>query len=406
MKRLYQLYFEGFIGIQRNIWVLAISMFVNRSGAMVLLFISLYITNDLHFGIEDAGMALSIYGIGSVFGSFAGGWLTDRFHFFQVMIGSLVVSGLLILLLLFTSKLWLVYAIVFGYAFTADIFRPANSAAIGIFSDADNRTRSVSLVRLAINLGFSVGPAIGGFIAFHAGYSWLFIVDTITSLGAAAMLYFYLPHDVAAHPKTRKSMPSSGSQISAYQDTTYLLFIFLVAAYGVCFFQIFASIPQYLSKVGKHNEDVIGLLMAFNGLIVVLIEMPLITQLQKQNRPFFYIIAGAVCVPLSFVFLLLGGQYILLATAYILVISFSEILAMPFMMNFSISRAGSSSLGQYTALYAMAWGISNILAPVAGLQVAARIGFDGMFLFIIFLSVIVVVGFWFLSKKLLRSSSF
>ncbi len=399
MKRFYQLYFEGFMGLQRNIWVLAISMFVNRSGAMVLLFISLYITNDLHFGIEDAGMALSVYGIGSVLGSFAGGWLTDRFHFFYVMIGSLVVSGLLILLLLLTHNLLLIYSIVFCYAFTADIFRPANSAAIGIFSDVENRTRSVSLVRLAINLGFSVGPAIGGFIAFHAGYSWLFIVDTITSLGAAALLYFYLPHDVAAHPKTRKMATSSVAPLSAYKDKTYLLFIILVAAYGVCFFQIFTSIPQYLSKVGKHNEDVIGLLMALNGFIVVLIEMPLITQLQKQNRPFFYIILGAVCVPVSLVFLLLGGQYIVLAISYILIISFSEILAMPFMMNFSISRAGSSSLGQYTALYAMAWGVSNILAPVAGLQVAALIGFDAMFLFIIILSVAVAAGFFFLNKK-------
>lgn len=400
LSRFARLYFEGFIGLQRNIWVLALSMFVNRSGAMVLLFISLYITNDLHFGLEDAGLALSLYGTGSVLGSLAGGWLTDRFHFFYVMIGSLVVSGLLILLLLVTTSLQVVYVIVFFYALSADVFRPANSAAIAIFSTPENRTRSVSLVRLAINLGFSVGPAIGGFIALHAGYHWLFAVDTMTSLGAAAMLFFYLPHDLAAHPKVRKAAENEAPTGSAYADGLYLIFIMLVAIYGVCFFQIFASIPQFLSKIGHFNEDVIGLLMALNGVIVVLVEMPLITQLQKQNRPFFYIITGAVCIPVSFVFLAIGGHLLAFATLYIVVVSFSEILTMPFMMNFSLSRAGAARYGQYTALYSTAWGIANILAPFAGLQLAAEIGFKGMFYFIMALSLVVVAGFFFLNRKL------
>src|ERR1044072_789114 len=99
MYRLLTLYKGAFSNLQRNTWILSIAMFINRSGSMVLLFTSLYLTNDLHFSIAGAGLALSFYGAGSVLGSYAGGWLTDRYSFFNIMIFSLTGSGLVLLLL-------------------------------------------------------------------------------------------------------------------------------------------------------------------------------------------------------------------------------------------------------------------------------------------------------------------
>ena len=160
---------------------------------MVLLFTSLYLTKELHFTIAEAGLALSFYGIGSVLGSYAGGWLTDRKNHFDIMMFSLSSSGLILPIILFVSTPVTISLLILVYAFTADMFRPANAKAISEYSTPANRTRSVSLVRLAINLGFSLGPAAGGFIALYLGYKWLFIIDALTSLAAALMLYIYLP---------------------------------------------------------------------------------------------------------------------------------------------------------------------------------------------------------------------
>ena len=85
MYRLLSLYKGSFANIQRNVWILSIAMFINRSGSMVLLFTSLYLTKELHFTIANAGLILSFYGIGSVLGSYVGGWLTDRRNFFDIM---------------------------------------------------------------------------------------------------------------------------------------------------------------------------------------------------------------------------------------------------------------------------------------------------------------------------------
>jgi predicted MFS family arabinose efflux permease len=398
MFRLLSLYKEAFSNLQRNVWVLAIALFINRSGSMVLLFASLYFTKDLHFSIAQAGIVMSFYGVGSVMGSYAGGWLTDRKNIFDIMFWSLIISGLILLLLLLTTSPVWISLIIFAYAFTADMFRPANSKSIALYSTVENRTRSVSLIRLAINLGFSVGPAAGGFVALYLGYKWLFVIDAFTGFAAAAMLYIYLPRTPSEKNKSAHPVLND-STTSAYRDVPYLLFIILVALYAVCFFQLFASIPQYFSKVCHYDEDVIGLLLALNGFLVVIIEMPLITSLGKKQKVFPFIITGAVCTPIALFILQQGQGMILWAVMYTFLITLSEIFAMPFMMNYSLSRPKPERQGQYSALYSIAYGLANIAAPSLGLGIADRYGFYAMFWFFIVLGLMVAIGFRMLQRK-------
>jgi predicted MFS family arabinose efflux permease len=398
MNEVFLLYRNSFANLNRNIWILSLIMFINRSGSMVLLFTSLFMTRELGYSIAEAGVVMSFYGIGSVLGSYAGGWFTDRKDYFNVMAYSLLVSGTVLFLLLYVTSLYGLAAVVFSYAFTADIFRPANSKAIAIYSEPENRTRSVSLVRLAVNLGFTVGPAIGGFIALYLGYKWLFIIDALTTYGAAVILYLYLPRQQVEHSSDHHEVLNDSST-SAYRDPLYLAFIFFVALYATVFFQIFASVPQYFNKVCHYNEDTIGLLMALNGFLVVLIEMPLVHRMEHKKEIFPFIIAGTLCLPLCFLFLLFGNQLLIWAIVYTVIITFSEILAMPFMMNYALSRPPKPRQGQYAALYSIAYGIANICAPIVGLGSADRWGFDNMFYILIGMGLFTMLGFWILSKK-------
>lgn len=401
MKKLLLSYRDSYANLQRNVWVLSIAMFINRSGSMVLLFASLYLTNDLHFSIAQAGLTMSFYGIGSVLGSYAGGWLTDRKNFFDIMILSLISSGFILLLLLVTTHPVAISAIIFTYAFAADMFRPANSAAIAVYSDVQNRTRSVSLVRMAVNLGFSVGPAVGGVVALRLGYHWLFVIDACTGFAAALMLFIYLPKQ-KSEPNRHTSAVLQDSSTSAYRDGQYLFFIFLVALYAICFFQLFASVPQYFSKVCHYHEDTIGLLLALNGLLVVVIEMPLIAALEKRKKIFHFIIAGTLCIPVAFLILQLGNGLMIWALVYTLFITVSEIFAMPFMMNYALSRPKKERQGQYSALYSIAYGLANIGAPLLGLGIAGSYGFDTMFYFLIVLSLLTALGFGVINKMSLK----
>jgi predicted MFS family arabinose efflux permease len=397
LLNLISLYKSSFSNLEKNIWILSFASFINRSGSMVLLFTSLYLTKELHFSISQAGLIMSMYGIGSIIGSYLGGWLTDRINFFYLLVFSQVVSGLILLLMIVGKTAIEISAIVFFYALVADVFRPANSTAIATFSNPANRTRSFSLVRLAVNLGFSVGPAVGGFVALHLGYHLLFVIDAVTSICAGIMLFFVLPKTNSLHQERNKDETKVKS-MSAYRDTEYLKFIFFVAIYGIIFFQIFASVPQFFSRELGYGEDLIGLLMAFNGLLVVLVEMPIVGILEKKNQNFKFIIWGVWCLPLCFLFLLFGKGMLIWAVVYTIVITLSEIFAMPFMMNYALSKPPKERQGQYSALYSIAYGIANIAAPSVGLGIADNYGFNAMFYVLIVISILCYFGFRSLKK--------
>lgn len=393
------LYSRGFSNLHRDIWIFALAMFINRSGSVVLIFTSLYLTNELHFSIGQAGLAMSFYGAGSILGSLFGGWLADRRNYLDIMVGSLLLCGIILPGILLTNNLYVITAVIFSYAFIADMFRPAMSKGIILYSTPENRTRSVSLIRLAINLGFSVAPPLGGFIAFYLGYKPLMIIDAATSILAGVILVTNVKRKSPQNIE-QKPIETPVKSKSAYRDFEYLFFILFVSIYGICFFQIFASVPQYLDKVWHYDSIEIGLILLLNGSLVVLIEMPLMVVFEKHTRIFKFITLGALCTPVSLAILLAGQGVAIIVVLYTLIITLSEILAMPFMMNFTLSRPKQDRQGEYAALYSVAFGIANIMAPIAGLKIAEAYGFNNMFYLMIGLGLISTVGFWILKKRL------
>ncbi|MCB0644909.1 MAG: MFS transporter, partial [Phaeodactylibacter sp.] len=171
LQRTIQLYANSFAGLSRDIWLLSFITLVNRSGTMVLPFLTVYMTAGLDFTLTQAGMVMGFFGGGSMLGAWIGGKLTDRFGFYGVMFGSLVFGGAGFIGLIFVQSFWELCIAVFILSSIADTFRPAVFAAIAAYSKPENLTRSSTLLRLAINLGFSVGPAVGGVLAATVGYS-------------------------------------------------------------------------------------------------------------------------------------------------------------------------------------------------------------------------------------------
>src|SRR5262249_38917575 len=75
---MWSFYRQLFTGLPREVWFLCLVTFVQRSGTMVLPFLTLYLTQRQGFSVQEAGAVLSLYGVGSIVGSYVGGWLSDR----------------------------------------------------------------------------------------------------------------------------------------------------------------------------------------------------------------------------------------------------------------------------------------------------------------------------------------
>lgn len=390
-----QLYRNAYQGLPRSIWWLSLVIFVNRCGTMVIPFLTVYLTHS-GFSLEQAGYVMGSFGVGSILGSFIGGRLTDRFGFYYVQLSSLLLNGVLFIVLGQMRTLPQIIICIFILSTLGEAFRPANAAAIAAYSNDSNRTRCYSLNRLAVNLGWAIGPAVGGILA-SINYAYLFWVDGLTCIIASIVLYAVLaPQKVAPyeHPE-----PQADRLHSAYRDSVFLKGMILVLLISICFFQLFSILPVFYKEKLHLNEAVIGTILAMNGILIVLVEMVLIYKLESRGRVFRYIMAGAFCIGLSFLMLHAANLFIVVIIS-MLIVTLGEMLLFPFLNNFWVKRSTLQTRGQYAAVYNMSFSIGNVVAPTMASQIATRFGFPLLWTIDFIICTFAATGFFLLRKRM------
>ena len=391
------LYRNAFGGLSRQVWLLALVMFINRSGGMVIAFLTLYLTLKLGFSITAAGFVMVVFGIGSICGTFMGGKLTDKIGYFPVQLWSLLLGGIMFLLISQTQNYYTICTLVFLLSAFGEAYRPANTASIADFSTPQTFTRSVSLIRLAINLGWSIGPAIGGFLASRE-YKLLFWADGLTNIGAAVLVFLFLRGTRRQKTDNQVVTPKTNPKDSPYKDQKYLVFLVLTTLYAVAFFQLFTIGPLFYKQVCKLTEIQIGYILGLNGLLVALVEMILIYKIEGKFQKLSLISFGVSLVVVNYAIFLFTNNYAWLIVGIVFA-TLSEIFAMPFMNSFAIERSKPHNRGQYSALHSMTWSVAQISAPLIGTQTIAHFGFDALWYVLGSFGIISAVGFKWLEGK-------
>ncbi|MDB5251188.1 MAG: hypothetical protein JWP27_357 [Flaviaesturariibacter sp.] len=390
------LYRKAYSGIPRPIWWLSLVILVNRAGTMVIPFLTVYLTSR-GYSLREAGLVMATFGLGALLGGYLGGQLTDRFGSFRVQLVSLFFNGVLFIILGQMNGLWSIAACVFALSTIGESFRPANAAAIAAYSGEGNRTRCYSLNRLAINLGWSVGPAVGGLLA-SINYKLLFWVDGGTCIVAACLLFWFL-RAPSREDRLAAEMVETRTKASALRDTTFLRAMFFVMLIGFCFFQLFSIIPVYYKEQVHLSEFAIGWVLASNGLVIALVEMVLIYYLENRRTAIVYMTIGTLLIGVSFLALSIGPLP-LFVLASMLFVTFGEMLLFPFTNQFWVSRTNAQNRGRYAALYTMSFAVAHVLAPLAGSAIALRWGFAALFRIDFLLCTVAAFGFLWMRKKM------
>ncbi len=224
MKKFYRNYIKSFERLSKEIWFLSLISLVNRAGTMVIPFLSLYLTKELGYNEEDAGSILVFFGIGSLLGSFFGGKLVDKIGFYKVMVFSLFFTGIGFIFLQYVSSFWGLCLTILGIMIIADTFRPALFVSVKAYSKPENQTRSLALIRLAINLGMGIGPTLAGWIIVSKGYNLLFWVDGITCVIAIIIFYMLVKEKQTVLKKKEDNLEKTDKNM-AYKDKSYKIFI-------------------------------------------------------------------------------------------------------------------------------------------------------------------------------------
>jgi predicted MFS family arabinose efflux permease len=356
---------------------------------MVIPFLTVYLTLK-GYSITQAGMIMGIFGLGAITGGYLGGWLTDKFGSFHVQFFSLFFNGVLFIILGYMVELWQIGLLVFLLSSIGEAFRPANAAAIAAYSNPVNRTRSYSLNRLAINLGWSIGPAVGGMLA-ATSYKLLFWADGITCIAASFILLITLSE--SRKENNAKQQPVV-KQVAAnvYQDRTFLSAMFFIILIGISFFQLFSIIPLYYREHVHLGVKAIGWVLASNGLVISLIEMVLVYKLENRKKALDYMFFGALLMGFSFL-ILTADPVIGVVVISMLFITFGEMLLFPFTNNFWVGRTNAANRGRYAAVYTMSFAVAHVVSPLLASFIAGKMGFNMLFIFDFLLCTIAAFGF-------------
>jgi predicted MFS family arabinose efflux permease len=398
LKKTWRLYKDAFSGISKEVWLLALVSLINRSGTMVVPFLTIYLKSKMGFSYLEIGTIMSVFGVGSLIGTYSGGKLTDKIGFYPVLFWSLFLGGLSFILLGFLTSFlaWCIAITILGMV--GEAFRPAIYTGLASYSEGSYQTRGTSLIRLAVNLGISVGPAIGGFIAYNIGFAGLFWADGLTCIAAALFMRIYIPYK--RNIKTNSSESSKVILgISAYKDFHFLVFIGFLIFTSLGFMQFFLLIPMYYKEHFMFNESQIGLILALNGMLIVLFEMPLVHRLENKIPKLMLIALGSGLLGLSFLILIPGYTVWYVAVFSLTILTLGEIFNMPFANSFAMNQASEGRRGQYMALYAMAYSIAHIIAPGMGSFFIQNYGYSSLWTINGLLCMISMVGFYFMQKN-------
>ncbi len=359
--------------LPRGVWVLFVTTLVNRAGTMVLPFLILYLTRDLGFSASQAGLILGVYGVGAIVAAALSGRLSDVLGPMRVIRDSLFATGVILLVFPFARTFPSVAAMTLALSLAAEAFRPASMAVVADLVQHGQRKPAFALTRLAINLGMSIGPALGGYLA-TVSFKFLFVVNGSTSILAGIVLLLALRrsplHRVRAvsDPDGPVALPSK----RAWADSRLLFFAAAIFTLALVFFQHLSSMAIYLVRDLHLTEIDYGLLFTINTLLIVALEVPINSATAHWSHR-KTLALGAFLTAAGFGALAFAWDFWSVA-ATVIVWTFGEMFFFPAMAAYATDIAPASRRGEYMGLTQMAMSLAFAIGPWAGTAVLGAFG--------------------------------
>ena len=387
---------RGVGGLPASVWIVFATSLLNRAGTMVVPFMVLYVTRQLGVRPALAGMSLTVFGIGGLIGAPVAGRLCDRFGAFPILRGSLVLSGLILLLFPFATSFELFLAITFVWALVAESVRPATLAALTSHIRPEQRKTAVAVARLGINLGMSIGPAVGGFLA-AVSFPLLFVVNGATSLASGLLLSLLLVwRPMPSLRETRAAETgtvASPGTVSVLRDPRAVVFLLGLFLMGIVFYQHEAAMPLFLVRDLHYRESFYGILFAVNTLIIVVAEVPLNLAMENWSHR-WTLVLGAVLFGVGF-----GSMAVLHSVPGLLlaavVWTIGEMVALPASGAYAADIAPPGRAGQYAGAYASTFSLALLVGPWAGTFALDRFGATTLWCGILIVGLVSAGVLWF-----------
>ncbi|HZS10232.1 MAG TPA: MFS transporter [Blastocatellia bacterium] len=366
---------RGLNKLPRELWILSTTTLVNRVGTMALPFLILYLTQSRGLSAGRAGLVVTVYGLGALVTAPLAGRLSDRVGALVIMKSSLFLTGALLFVFPLARSLAAIFVLTFIWAIVSEAFRPASMATIVDLVTPEQRKAGFALHRLAANLGMSIGPAVGGFLA-TLSFKALFFVDGATAILAGTVLaasrWPVAPAAARAEAKSKAVAGVSNQRRGILTDHAFLWFLAAMLPVVMVFFQYQSSMPLFLVRDLHLTESHYGLLFTINTLMVVLFEVPLNSATAHWPHRLSLALGASLC-GIGFGSMTFARGFAGV-TAAAVIWTFAEIILFPCAAAYAAEIADPERRGQYMGIFQMTFSLAFVIGPWAGTNLLEHFG--------------------------------
>jgi MFS family permease len=363
---------KPYLALPRTIHVLCVGTFVNRAGTFLIPFLTLYLTSHLGLGSAFATAAMGVYGFGGIVAALTGGALADRVGRRTVMLASLTGAASILVFFPRLESPAAILGAVLAFSFLGEMYRPAASAMIADVATPAQRPAAYGLMYLTINLGMTVSPIVGGFIA-QRSFAWLFYGDAATSLAYAALLFFAVRETlpprraaasgVAGAHEPHPPLAAVARRIAGHR--AFLLFCLATHLVSLAYMQSHTTLPLYMKGLGLGPQQY-GFVTAVNAAMIVCLQLPFTNLMRRFPREALLAWSGVLTAVGFGLTGLAGAVGPLMAT--VVVWTLGEMMQSPYLSAVVADLAPPDMRGSYMGMMTFSFASALMIgAPLGGL---------------------------------------
>ncbi|MFJ3926486.1 MDR family MFS transporter [Streptomyces sp. NPDC090022] len=400
---------ESVSGLPPTFWWLWTSTLVNRLGAFVATFMTMYLTLDRGYSAFFAGLVVALHGLGGVISSLVAGVMTDRLGRRPTLLAAQASTAFSVALLGFMEHPAAIAAVALLVGMTSNASRPAVQAMMADIVRPEDRVRAFALNYWAINLGFAISSTAAGFVA---EYSYLagFLGEAALTLVCAVLVYVKLPESrperagTGAGDGAAKERSGGGAGDAdevrlggVLRDRRFMGIVGLSFLISLIFTQGSVGLPVAMGQEGFSPADY-GLVVAVNGILIVVLQLP-VTRLIEHRDPQKLLVVSSVLAGYGFALTAFAGSLWAYALT-VLVWTLAEIVNSPTQMGLVVRMSPVHGRGRYQGVYTMSWAVASLVAPLMAGFVIDRYGAGWLWAATGVLGTVAGLGYWALMRDL------
>ncbi|MCI2424225.1 MFS transporter [Saccharopolyspora sp. K220] len=360
-------------------WWLWFAELVIWVGRFVVPFMTIFLTTEVGLSAGQAGLVLAAYGAGVVASSLTGGIVADRVGRKTTLIGSQLLSVVVLVIIPLAEGRLLISALLAVYGLFNGASQPAIVTMIGDLVEPRHRRTAFNYSYWAVNLGYGVGPMLAGFMA-DMDFGLLFYAQAALVLVSACIVALKVPETRTARKTEPFALGAADESetprghrgvLGVLRDRVFMTFTVVMLLYSLVYVQSTTTLPLVMTEQGIPSRYY-GYLLTLNGLLLCVLQLPTARFLARWSRE--AIVVVAICLTAVGVGLQAAASTLAMYLVTVFIWTLGEMGSHPQAQSISADLAEHRRRGRYQGIYGMHHSLAMVIGPVLGGLVLDTLG--------------------------------